>query len=179
MKAIRLWGKFSEVPGAKKIESEILRFDWAAQLKTTGPAQSSDPGSAAARLGADESPLAASAAPRPAVAAQVDGVLPRGHARAPGTSVSRSGRSYSPFCPVMLTGGNRPRRGRHHGVEGDATRFFAAAAASSPPRWAGIVVAWPRWVARVAMGSVAAESIFMEADRPVGVAVTGCAWHSQ
>ena len=57
----------------------------------------------------------------------------------------------------------RPRRGRHHGVEGDATRFFAAATASSPPRWAGIVVAWPLLVARVAMGSVAAESI-SEAD---------------
>jgi len=42
-----------------------------------------------------------------------------------------------------------PRRGRHHGVEGDATRFFAAATASSPlggpESWLLGRVGWRRW----------------------------------
>ena len=40
MVSIRLWGKFSEVPGNFFFKNKISRFDWAAQLKTTGPAQS-------------------------------------------------------------------------------------------------------------------------------------------
>jgi len=171
MKAIWLWGKFSEVPGNFFFKNKISRFDWAAQLKTTGPAQSGDPGPAAAHMRAHRRPRRPLAPPHPA---RVDvyyheAMLARqGHQFRDLAGATANFRRQWPMSLLAPAWPAPWRSGRCHAI-------VATATASSPHRWAGIVVAWPLLVARVAMGSVAAERISERGGRDTGVAVTGCA----